>query len=83
MEWVFDKSVFDFSFLVSQSFVLLYLFALDYPTSGFPLSDFPIPAYPLLDFPISGFPMTGAAAARKWCTRLPPFCPFHRVPAAL
>ena len=32
--------------------IVLYLIALDFPTSGYPVSDFPISAYPLLDFPI-------------------------------
>ena len=50
-------------------FVSLYLIALDFPTSGYPVSDFPISAYPLLDFPIPDNPMPGAVAVRKWCTQ--------------
>ena len=61
----FDKSV----------FVYLYLIALDFPTSGYPVSDFPISGYPLLDFPIPDNPMPGAVAVRKWCM---PYTPFDR-----
>ena len=74
-------------YFVNQYLVYLYLIALDFPSSVYPVSDFPISGCPVLDFPMSGYPIPAgcrpaAGAARKWCIQWRSFCPLRRAPAA-